>query len=94
MREQGYDEEMIARVGSLIQKKRLKKDEDVQTLEDVVCLVFLEHYFDAFSQKHDKDKLIDILKKTWVKMSPEGHKAAFSLPLSASSLALIEEALA
>ena len=38
-----YDQETIARVQYLLQKKGLKRDEDSQTLEDVACLVFIEH---------------------------------------------------
>lgn len=93
MEENGYEAEVITRVQSLIQKKRLKKDEDVQALEDVICLVFLQYYFDSFATKHDDEKLMGILKKTWAKMSPKGHAAALALPLSESSRELIGEAL-
>jgi len=93
MEENGYDANAISRVQSLIQKKRLKKDEEVQVLEDVICLVFLHYYFESFAIKHDNEKLIGILKKTWAKMSPKGHEAVLALPLSASSRELIREAL-
>ena len=62
-------------------------------MEDVVCLVFLENYFEDFAAKHDDEKIIDIVKKTWAKMSPEGHEAALQLPLSKRSESLIQEAL-
>ena len=93
MEENGYEADAIARVQSLIQKKRLKKDEDVQVLEDVICLVFLQYYFDSFSAKHDEEKLIGILQKTWAKMSPRGHEAAMALSLSESARGLIGDAL-
>jgi len=93
LREVGYDDATIARVGTLLRKKGLKTDPDVQLLEDVICLVFLEHYFADFSVKHDDDKVIDILRKTWAKMSPRGHEAALALPLG-EERRLVERALA
>lgn len=94
LREVGYDEEFIKRVSFLIRKKLIKKDEESQTMEDVVCLVFLQYYFEDFAAKHEDEKVIDIVKKTWGKMSPEGHEAALRLPLSPESLRLIKAALA
>lgn len=94
LREVGYDEEFIKRVSFLIRKKLIKKDEESQTMEDVVCLVFLQFYFDDFAAKHDDEKVVDIVQKTWAKMSPKGHNAALQLPLSKESLRLIKEALA
>ncbi|MFW2377494.1 MAG: DUF4202 family protein, partial [Cellulophaga baltica] len=61
--------------------------------EDVICLVFLEYYFEPFAQKYSEEKLIDILQKTWRKMSKEGQEAALKLPLSANSLTLVGKAL-
>lgn len=89
----GYDDELIAQVQFLLLKKQLKKNADTQTLEDVICLVFLEYYFSKFSEKYTEDKLIDILQKTWKKMSDEGHKAALALNLPENALALISKAL-
>ena len=90
----GYNEETIADVGFLLQKKQLKKNEDTQTLEDVICLVFLEYYFEDFSKEHDETKIIDILQKTWRKMSDAGREAALGLPLSQTSRDLVEKAVA
>jgi len=89
----GYDNQTIADVEFLLLKKQLKKNADTQTLEDVVCLVFLEFYFAKFSKKYSEEKLIDIVQKTWAKMSEKGHEAALELKLSESSLALIAKAL-
>ena len=75
----GYDAETIARTRSIIRKERLKRDPEAQALEDCACLVFLENEFVAFAAKHDEDKIIDILRKTWVKMSDEGHALAVTL---------------
>lgn len=93
LREVGYDDATITRVGTLLRKKGLKADPDVQLLEDVICLVFLEHYFADFSVKHDDAKVIDILRKTWAKMSPRGHEAALALPMG-EERRLVERALA
>jgi hypothetical protein len=56
-------------------------------------LVFLEFYFDAFSEKYTDEKLIDVLQKTWKKMSKTGHEAALKLPLSNNALRLVKTAL-
>ncbi|MEM6317590.1 MAG: DUF4202 domain-containing protein [Bacteroidota bacterium] len=90
----GYESETIDRVKFLVLKKQLKRDADTQTLEDVICLVFLEHYFTDFASKHPEEKVLDILRKTWRKMSNDGQAAALTLPLSAEDKALIEMALA
>lgn len=82
LREVGYDEEMIARVHSIVRKEALKLHPETQMLEDVVDLVFLEHYLEDFVNKYGsagEAKMIDILRKTWKKMSPQGHEAALKL---------------
>ena len=91
--EVGYDEETIQNVKFLLEKKQLKKNEMTQTLEDVICLVFLEFYFDKFSEKYAEDKLTDILRKTWNKMSTRGQESAAKLKLSDSSNLSISRAL-
>ncbi len=89
----GYDEDTITRVAFLLQKKKLKKDVETQTLEDVICLVFLNFYYEDFLVKHEEEKIIDILQKTWRKMSEKGHKAALELQFSDKGLMLIKKAL-
>jgi len=93
MAAQGYDESMIARVKDLLLKRSLKRDDEVQALEDVACLVFIEFYLEDFASKHDEEKLIDIIRKTWNKMSDKGHEAALKLPLSEAMLGLVGKAL-
>ncbi|KPK17835.1 MAG: hypothetical protein AMJ62_00060 [Myxococcales bacterium SG8_38] len=92
MKEVGYDDHTIERVQTLLRKRGLKTDPDVQLLEDVICLVFLEHYFHDFASKHDEAKLIPIVQKTWNKMTDEGHRAALALDYAPSDLAIIEKA--
>lgn len=94
LRQVGYGEEMIARVRSLLRKEKLKSDAEMQSLEDVICLVFLENYFADFAPRHDEEKVIGILRRTWSKMSPRGQAAALQLHLAAPARALIEKALA
>lgn len=88
-----FDAEVIERVAFLLQKKKLKKDEHTQILEDVICLVFLEYYSEAFFNKHEDAKVIDIVQKTWRKMSEAGHAAALKLSYSDKGLSLIQKAL-
>lgn len=89
----GYSEEEIARTGSLLRKERLKQDPDAQTLEDVICLVFLQHEAEPFIAKHDDDKVRDILAKTARKMSPKGLAAASQVPMGERLARLLSEAL-
>ncbi len=93
LEEVGYSEELIKKVQFLLEKKQLKKNAETQILEDVICLVFLEHYFEPFAAKHPEDKTIDIVQKTWRKMSDKGHEAALKLPLSKESIRLVSKAI-
>ncbi|MCB1308265.1 MAG: DUF4202 domain-containing protein [Leptospiraceae bacterium] len=88
-----FDAETIERVSYLLRKKNLTRDAETQTLEDVICLVFLKYYFHDFARKHDRDKIIAIVRKTWRKMSERGQAAALRLPLEEDSLELIQAAL-
>jgi len=93
MAHNGYTEDQIQRVKDLLLKRSLKRDEETQALEDVICLVFLEFYLEDFAIKHDEAKLIDIIQKTWNKMSENGHAAALQLPLNPQMLSLVTKAL-
>jgi hypothetical protein len=88
----GYNSEVIYKVKDMLMKKNLKQDRETQILEDVICLVFLEFYFDDFSNAHHEDKLVNILKKTIAKMSARGVEEALKLPLSDKAKALISKA--
>jgi hypothetical protein len=94
---QGYAQDEIVRVGMLIRKEQLKKDRESQALENVVAIVFVQHYFDAFLAKYDgyeDAKIVDILGKTLCKMSPRGHAAALQLPLAPRAQRLVGAAIA
>lgn len=82
LRDAGYDEGKVARIASIVRKERLKRNPEAQMLEDVVGLVFLEHYVSGFVAGHpeySEAKLRDILQKTFRKMSPRGRDAARTL---------------
>ena len=89
----GYGPDDVAHVESLIRKHRLKRDPEAQALEDVVCVVFLEDYFSDFAAKHEDAKVIDILRKTWPKMSPHGQEMALRLNLPPKAVELVGAAL-
>ena len=81
MRQAGYDDEMIARTKLIISKKNLKSDPETQLMEDIVDLVFIEHYMIGFAEQHpeyDEAKWIVIIKKTWNKMSSSAHEFALA----------------
>jgi hypothetical protein len=81
LRASGYDDDMTRRVQALLKKKGLKINAETQLLEDVIDLVFLEHYLAVFVAGHgeyDEAKWIDILRKTSEKMSARGRAAALS----------------
>lgn len=94
LHEVGYDAGTVDRVKDLLRKKGLPDDEEALALEDTACLVFLETELAAFAPKHDEAKLVQILERTWRKMSPRGRATAAALALPASTRALIEKALA
>lgn len=92
----GRPADEIARVGMLVKKEQLKKDRESQALENVVDVVFVEHYFDEFLGKYasyDDDKIVDIVGKTLRKMSPKGHQAALALDLPERTRRLVMAAV-
>lgn len=81
MEKAGFDETALERVKLAVGKKGIKSNPDTQCLEDVASLVFIEHYMLAFAEKHpeyDEEKWIDIIRKTWRKMSDDAHAFALS----------------
>jgi hypothetical protein len=90
----GYDEATIRRVQALVRKEGLKRDPEVQQLEDVACIVFLDSYFAGFAEKHDDETLLRIVRKTWAKMSASGREVARGLALPARLRSLVDRAVA
>ena len=87
--------EVRDRIGALIRKEGLSTDGETQALEDVACLVFLDDQFDDFERKADIDeeKMVNILRKTWGKMSETGRQLALAMDLSPRAKMLIGKAL-
>lgn len=85
----GLDRAVADRVGQLVRKQGIATDPEVQTLEDVACLVFVANYLDPFAAGHSDDKLADILAKTWRKMSPRAQDAARAMGLPQHNLDLL-----
>jgi hypothetical protein len=81
MKEAGYDDEMIEKVKTAVGKKGLKVNPDTQMLEDVTDLVFIEHYMLGFAGKkpdYSEEKWLDIIRKTWKKMSTTAQEFALA----------------
>ncbi len=81
LRQAGYGDDVIDRVWNSVAKKNIKGNPDTQLLEDVTDLVFIEHYLLDFVARHpdySEEKWIDIIHKTWNKMSAEAHEFALS----------------
>lgn len=93
LRKVGYDEDTIARVALLNQKKGIKTDPECQTIEDALCLVFLQYQFDNLIEHTEEEKMISIVQKTWKKMSDQGHAAALKLEYSEAAQKVLERAL-
>lgn len=99
MQQAGYDEEALDRVRKAVGKRGLKINPDTQLVEDVAALVFIEHYMLAFAEKHpeyDEEKWIDIIKKTWKKMSADGQAFALggNIQLPEPLIPLIQKSVA
>lgn len=93
LRDLGFSEETIAAVRAINLKEGLKTNPDTQAMEDALCLSFLEHEFSDFAAKHPDDKVVDIVQKTWRKMSERGHALALTLPLEGRAKELVLRAL-
>ena len=96
--EAGYDDETISRLRNAVAKKNIKGNADTQLLEDVTDLVFMEHYILEFVAKHpdySEQKWIEIIQKTWHKMSANAHEFALSgaVRLPESLVPLIKKAV-
>ncbi len=80
-----------------ISKTSLKTNPGTQALEDAAVLVFLENEIGAFAAQHadyPAEKFVDILRKTWRKLSPAAQQAALGLDLPPPIASLVREALA
>jgi hypothetical protein len=94
LRATGYDSETTERVQALVRKAGLGRDPETQTLEDALCLVFLETQLADVAHRLDPEKLASVLAKTVDKMSAGAVAAAAELPLTPEARRLLEAALA
>lgn len=97
LREVGYEESVIDQVCSLVKKEGQESDSEVQTLEDVVVMVFIENYLEEFICNHqsfDETKIVDIVNKSLRKMTPEGRKTMLTtIKVPSTLLPVIKKAL-
>lgn len=93
LREHAADPQLIESVKRILLKQNMANDPEVQAMEDALCLAFLEHEFAEFATRHDDEKLVRILRKTWAKMSEAAHALALELPLDERARELVAAAL-
>ena len=83
MRAAGYGDADIQHAEKMLMKQGIKRDGDVQALEDVACFTFIRWYMGPFSQTRDPDEMLRIVEKTARKMSPMARARAlgeFAIP--------------
>lgn len=83
MEKAGFPAADCDRVGVLLRKEGIKRDPEVQALEDVICFVFVRWYFAPFAAERDAESTLDIVRKTARKMSEAGRARLlqdFTLP--------------
>jgi len=91
----GVSSEEAGDVATWVSKNGLKTNPGTQALEDAAVLVFLEKEIGAFAAQHaeyPREKFVDILKKTWRKLSPKAQDLACQLDVSPEIAGLISEA--
>lgn len=95
LRAAGADAVLAARVNQLVAKAA--RDAEGQALEDAACLVFIEQELADFAAAHPdytREKTVDIIRRTWRKMSPAARTLAGTIPLPPALAALVGEAVA
>lgn len=94
--EAGVSADEAANVATWVSKSEMKTNPGTQALEDAACLVFLENEIAAFAAQHadyPREKFIDILRKTWRKMSSRAQEFALALELPPAIAELVREAV-
>jgi hypothetical protein len=97
LRQAGVPEDEAANVATWVSKTGLKTNPGTQALEDAACLVFLENEIGDFAAQHSeypREKFIEIVRKTWRKMSPRAQQFALALDLAPEIAAIVREATA
>lgn len=94
LKEVGYTNDFVSDVTNILKKLNIHRLDEAQKLEDIVCLVFLKHYMAAFMPGKTDEQLIQIVQKTWGKMSSYGHDIALKLNLPEPVERIVNKALA
>ena len=93
MRQAGCPPESVQKVERIILKKNIR-DPQAQTVEDALCLVFLERQFTDLRLKETEEKMLEILRKSWRKMGEKGRAEALKLKFPPEEEGLLKKALA
>lgn len=93
MKAHDYSPSEIKKMKAILMKKDLKTDTDTQLLEDTLCLVFLKFHVADFVLNKDEEMIINIIRKTWAKMSENAHEEALKLPYPPNISLLLQKAL-
>lgn len=91
----GVPADEAADAATWVSKTGLRTNPGTQALEDAAVLVFLESEIEAFAAQHTeyaREKFVEIVRKSWRKMSPRAQELALGLELSAPVAALVREA--
>lgn len=95
--EAGISHDEAAEVATWVSKSGLKTNPGTQALEDAAVFVFLENEISAFAAQHadyPREKFVDILRKSWRKLSPAAQHMAGALTLPPAIAELVREAIA
>jgi hypothetical protein len=87
----GYPPDEIERVQRLIRREPI---DGVQTVEDAACLVFVETQLAGLTERMDHALLVEVIRKTARKMSPEGLRFVPEIPLTEGARNVLAEARA
>ncbi|MEO7035073.1 MAG: DUF4202 domain-containing protein [Polyangiaceae bacterium] len=94
LEECGYERELVDAVRRINLKQNLRSSADSQTMEDALCLAFLQFELEEFIAKYPTEKVVEVVQKSWHKMSSQARERALLLPLSPGAFGIIERALA
>lgn len=89
----GYSAEVIQAVREFITKANWPQNTEACTLEDADCLVFLETKLANYIDEWEESKAINILQRTFKKMTPEGRTHAMQLKLGEPERELLQRAV-
>ena len=93
MREAGFAETEVEAAGRMLRKEGIKRDPEVQALEDIACFTFIRHYLGDFGATQDAGALLGIVQKTARKMSPAARDRALAeFPMPAAFATAFREA--